>query len=127
MSVITVFFLFMLQVCKQMDAVCCNILNSTFHRLQNMMLSRFQAIRAKMPRRESARRHHPLALESDIVETLHMRLTLLQMTFGKHIERKHCCFFAGEVFEADYISGYVLEISQYSGFSVLIIVLPDFG
>jgi hypothetical protein len=26
-----------------------------------------------------------------------MRLTLLQMTFGKHIERKHCCFFAGEV------------------------------
>jgi hypothetical protein len=26
-----------------------------------------------------------------------MRLTLLQMTFGKHIERKHVCFFAGEV------------------------------
>ncbi|XP_034248758.1 F-box only protein 28 [Thrips palmi] len=86
-------------VCKQMDAVCCNILNSTFHRLQNMMLNRFQAIRAKMPRRESARRHHPLALESDIVETLHMRLTLLQMTFGKHIERKHCCFFAGEILD----------------------------
>lgn len=86
-------------VCKQMDAVCCNILNSTFHRLQNKMLNRFQAIRAKMPRRESARRHHPLALESDIVETLHMRLTLLQMTFGKHIERKHCCFFAGEILD----------------------------
>ncbi|KAK3907964.1 F-box only protein 28 [Frankliniella fusca] len=86
-------------VCKQLDAVCCNILNSTFHRLQNMMLSRFQAIRAKMPRRESARRHHHLALESDIVETLHMRLTLLQMTFGKHIERKHCCFFAGEILD----------------------------
>lgn len=94
-------------VCKQMDAVCCNILNSTFHRLQNMMLSRFQAIRAKMPRRESARRHHPLALESDIVETLHMRLTLLQMTFGKHIERKHCCFFAGEILDE------VLRILHY--------------
>ncbi len=38
-----------------------------------------------------------MARESDIVETLHMRLTLLQMTFGKHIERKHVCFFAGEV------------------------------
>lgn len=50
-----------------------------------------------MPRRESARRNHPLACESDIIETLHMRLTLLQMSFGKHIERKHCCFFAGEV------------------------------
>ena len=42
-------------------------------------------------------RNHPLAQESDVVETLHMRLSLLQMTFGKHIERKHVCFFAGEV------------------------------
>ena len=50
-----------------------------------------------MPRRESARRNHPLARECDIIETLHMRLTLLQMTFGKHIERKHICFFPGEV------------------------------
>lgn len=50
-----------------------------------------------MPRRESARRQHPLACESDIVETLHMRLLLLRMAFGKHIERKHICFFAGEV------------------------------
>ena len=50
-----------------------------------------------MPRRESARRNHPLSRECDIVETLHMRLTLLQMTFGKHIERKHICFFPGEV------------------------------
>ena len=31
-----------------------------------------------MPRRESARRNHPLSRECDIVETLHMRLTLLQ-------------------------------------------------
>jgi F-box protein 28 len=50
-----------------------------------------------------------LAREADIVETLHMRLTLLQMTFGKHIERKHVCFFAGEVsycFNATVIRGY---------------------
>ena len=52
---------------------------------------------SQMPRRESARRNHPLARECDIIETLHMRLTLLQMTFGKHIERKHICFFPGEV------------------------------
>lgn len=26
-----------------------------------------------------------------------MRLNLLQMTFGKHMERKHCCFFPGSV------------------------------
>lgn len=55
-----------------------------------------------MPRRESARRKHPLARESDIIETLHMRLTLLQMSFGKHIERKHCCFFAGDILDEVY-------------------------
>ena len=57
----------------------------------------FKSFQSQMPRRESARRNHPLARECDIIETLHMRLTLLQMTFGKHIERKHICFFPGEV------------------------------
>ena len=64
-----------------------------------------------MPRRESARRNHPLARECDIIETLHMRLTLLQMTFGKHIERKHICFFPGEVSIWFYIN--YLQLSIY--------------
>uniref|UniRef100_A0A2A4JBP5 F-box domain-containing protein n=1 Tax=Heliothis virescens TaxID=7102 RepID=A0A2A4JBP5_HELVI len=87
---------------RQFNSVCSSILNSTFQRLQNQMLHRFQSIKAKMPRRESARRSHPLACESDIIETLHMRLSLLQMTFGKHIERKHCCFFPGEILDEVY-------------------------
>ncbi|XP_023289255.1 F-box only protein 28 isoform X2 [Orussus abietinus] len=89
-------------VCHRMDRVCGFILNSTFQRLQTQMLGRFQMIKAQMPRRESARRNHPLACESDIIETLHMRLTLLQMSFGKHIERKHCCFFPGEILDEVY-------------------------
>lgn len=99
--------------------MCSSILNSTFQRLQNQMLHRFQAIKAKMPRRESARRSHPLACESDIIETLHMRLSLLQMTFGKHIERKHCCFFPGEV------SSY--SLSQTISFLFVILVLFIYG
>uniref|UniRef100_A0A023F1T5 Putative f-box only protein 28 n=1 Tax=Triatoma infestans TaxID=30076 RepID=A0A023F1T5_TRIIF len=86
-------------VCRQLDRICGSILNSTFQKLQTQMLHRFHFIKSKMPRRESARRNHPLACESDIIETLHMRLTLLQMSFGKHIERKHCCFFAGEILD----------------------------
>ncbi|KAJ8934377.1 hypothetical protein NQ314_013418 [Rhamnusium bicolor] len=89
-------------VCRAIDYICGQVLNSTFLRLQNQMLSRFQEIKAKMPRRESARRSHHLACESDIIETLHMRLTLLQMSFGKHIERKHCCFFPGEILDEVY-------------------------
>ncbi|XP_063824242.1 F-box only protein 28 [Ostrinia nubilalis] len=87
---------------RQFNTICSGILNSNFQRLQNQMLHRFQSIKAKMPRRESARRSHPLACESDIIETLHMRLSLLQMTFGKHIERKHCCFFPGEILDEVY-------------------------
>ncbi|XP_044761201.1 F-box only protein 28 [Coccinella septempunctata] len=89
-------------VCRRFDAVCAHILNSTFLRLQNQTLQRFQEIKSKMPRRESARRTHHLACESDIIETLHMRLTLMQMSFGKHIERKHCCFFPGEILDEVY-------------------------
>uniref|UniRef100_A0A0A9VW47 F-box only protein 28 n=3 Tax=Lygus hesperus TaxID=30085 RepID=A0A0A9VW47_LYGHE len=85
-----------------MDKISGSVLNSTFQKLQTQMLHRFQTIKAKMPRRESARRNHPLACESDIIETLHMRLTLLQMSFGKHIERKHCCFFPGEILDEVY-------------------------
>ncbi|XP_060524895.1 F-box only protein 28 [Cylas formicarius] len=89
-------------VSRRIDQICGYILNSTFSKLQNQMLQRFQDIKSKMPRRESARRSHYLACESDIIETLHMRLTLLQMTFGKHIERKYCCFFPGEILDEVY-------------------------
>lgn len=78
------------------------MLNKTFLKLQTQMLNRFQMIKSKMPRRESARRNHHLACESDIIETLHMRLNLLQMSFGKHIERKHCCFFPGDILDEVY-------------------------
>ncbi|XP_022900488.2 F-box only protein 28 [Onthophagus taurus] len=89
-------------VSKTMDRVCGQLLNSTFQKLQTQMFHRYQSIKRKMPRRESARRNHHLACESDIIETLYMRLTLLQMSFGKHIERKHCCFFPGEVLDEVY-------------------------
>ncbi|XP_077563189.1 F-box protein dampened isoform X1 [Haemaphysalis longicornis] len=86
-------------VCRHLNGAASSLLNSEFVRLRQAMQQRFQCIKAQMPRRESARRKHPLSRECDIVETVHMRLTLLQMTFGKHIERQHCCFFPGEVLD----------------------------
>ena len=53
----------------------------------------------------------------DITETLNMRLTLLQMTFGKHMERKHICFFAGEVRRWD-------RASEHSAMIVLCFSMP---
>lgn len=85
------------QVSKRMNDICMNMLNGAFARQIKTTFNRFQSIKASMPRRESARRNHPLACECDIIETCYMRLSLLQMSMGKHIERGHCCFFPGAV------------------------------
>lgn len=98
-------------VSRRINQICGYILNSTFSKLQNQMLQRFQEIKSKMPRRESARRSHYLACESDIIETVHMRLTLLQMSLGKHIERKHCCFFPGEILDEVYSILHYIKVS----------------
>ncbi|CAL1276019.1 unnamed protein product [Larinioides sclopetarius] len=89
-------------VSKYFNEICSSLLNSEFNHLRAVMLQKFHSIKALMPRRESARRKHPLARESDIIETLHMRLSLLHMTFGKHIERNYCCFFPGEIIDEIY-------------------------
>ncbi|XP_030369078.1 F-box only protein 28 [Scaptodrosophila lebanonensis] len=86
-------------VSHRVNDICMNILNSSFSRLINTTYNRFHAIKANMPRRESARRNHPLACECDIIETCYMRLSLLQMSMGKHIERGHCCFFPGAILD----------------------------
>ncbi|XP_055917216.1 uncharacterized protein DDB_G0271670 [Eupeodes corollae] len=100
-------------VSHKMNDICMAVLNSTFSKLINQMVNRFQNIKAKMPRRESARRNHPLACECDIIETCYMRLSLLQMTFGKHIERKHCCFFPGGILDEVYnVLSYIRNTSR---------------
>lgn len=38
-------------VSRQMNHVCSLLLNSTFQRLQNHIMTRFQNVKAKMPRR----------------------------------------------------------------------------
>lgn len=38
-------------VSRQMNQVCSLLLNSTFQRLQNHIMNRFQNVKAKMPRR----------------------------------------------------------------------------
>lgn len=45
-------------VSRRFNELCASVLNSTFQTLQSQMIQRFQKIKAKMPRRESARRYH---------------------------------------------------------------------
>ncbi|KAI7692808.1 hypothetical protein SSS_04932 [Sarcoptes scabiei] len=52
-----------------------------------------------MPRRESNRRKHSLTKQFDCLETLDMRLKMLQLSFDKPIRRKLCCFFPGSILD----------------------------
>ena len=61
-----------------------------------------------------------------------MRLTLLQMTFGKHIERKHVCFFAGEVSTKKRLECYLKVLFIYKGYKKIneknvLLYISDFG
>ena len=54
-------------------------------------------MKAKLPRRESERRNHPLARHVDILAAIETRLSLLSMTFMKYIDMGLCCFIPGKV------------------------------
>ncbi|CAG0900027.1 unnamed protein product, partial [Darwinula stevensoni] len=86
-------------VSKRFNDVAGGLLTATFQRLLHQMQQEYHIIRAQMPRRESARRSHPLARKWDIYETLSMRLSLLQMTLGKHLDLNHIPFFPGEILD----------------------------
>ena len=54
-------------------------------------------MKAKLPRRESERRNHPLARHVDILSAVETRLSLLSMTYSKYIDLGLCCFIPGKV------------------------------
>lgn len=54
-------------------------------------------MKAKLPRRESERRNHPLARHVDILSAIETRLSLLSMTYSKYIDLGLCCFIPGKV------------------------------
>lgn len=56
-----------------------------------------KAVKAKLPRRESERKNHPLSRQCDILVAVETRLSMLSMTFSKYIEANQCCFIPGKV------------------------------
>jgi len=54
-------------------------------------------VKARLPRRESERRTHPLARHVDILGAIETRISLLSMTYSKYIDQGLCCFIPGKV------------------------------
>uniref|UniRef100_A0A1L8DCH6 F-box domain-containing protein n=1 Tax=Nyssomyia neivai TaxID=330878 RepID=A0A1L8DCH6_9DIPT len=84
-------------ICKRIDAICQRILNRGFVKMIRLHGINMKKIKAKLPRRESERRNHPLSRHADILTCIETRISMLTMTYGKYIDAKLCCFIPGKV------------------------------
>ncbi|KAL7013867.1 hypothetical protein ACKWTF_015622 [Chironomus riparius] len=59
-------------------------------------------IKAMLPRRESERRNHYLAKHSDVLTCIETRLSMLSMTYQKHMQNGSSCFIPGKIIDECY-------------------------
>ncbi|XP_046676202.1 uncharacterized protein LOC124364630 isoform X1 [Homalodisca vitripennis] len=79
--------------------ICSDKLNKGFAQLEQFHTKCLKAVKSRLPRRESERKHHPLARHSDILMSVETRLSMLSMTYMKYIDARHCCFIPGKVLD----------------------------
>ncbi|XP_054283725.1 uncharacterized protein LOC129000763 [Macrosteles quadrilineatus] len=84
---------------RTFNAICGNRLNQGMDLVKNYHIKCHKAVKAKLPRRESERRHHPLSRHIDILMAVETRLSMLDMTFTKYIDFDECCFIPGKVLD----------------------------
>lgn len=79
------------------NATCSRILNRGYSLAERYHNRSLKAIKAKLPRRESERKNHPLSRQCDILTAVENRLSMLSMTYNKYIDAEQCCFIPGKV------------------------------
>merc|ERR1712066_1118835 len=89
----------MRSVCKRMDAMCGSHLNLGFRNAEKYHTRLMKKFKARLPRRESERRNHPLIRHCDVLTAIETRISLLQMTFMKYVDAEACCFIPGKVID----------------------------
>ncbi|XP_014253443.1 F-box only protein 28 [Cimex lectularius] len=86
-------------VCTKFNEIGCKALNKGYFAAERFHGKTLKSIKAKLPRRESERRAHPLARQCDILIAIETRLSMLSMTYTKWIDAKLCCFIPGKVID----------------------------
>lgn len=86
-------------VCTKFNILGGKLLNKGYYMADRFHGKTLKAIKAKLPRRESERRIHPLARQCDILIAIETRLSMLSMTFTKWIDANLCCFIPGKVID----------------------------
>lgn len=86
-------------ICRRFNNLGAKMLNDGYYMADRYHEKTLKAIKAKLPRRESERRVHPLARQCDILIAIETRLSMLAMTFTKWIDANVCCFIPGKVID----------------------------
>ncbi|XP_057380767.1 F-box only protein 28-like [Daphnia carinata] len=89
-------------VSRHFNEVCQKILNKGFLAVQRYHNRCLKEMKAKLPRRESERRTHPLARHIDVLTGIETRLSLLSMTYYKYTVLGVFCFIPGKVLDECY-------------------------
>lgn len=82
--------------------MCKQHLNQGFQKVERVQVQYLKGLKGKLPRRESARRHHKYSRHCDILTAIDTRMNLLSMTFGKYIDASLCCFIPGKIIDEIY-------------------------
>jgi len=94
-------------VSSYFNQMCRRHLNLGFQRVKKIQSQYLKEMKAKLPRRESARRHHRYARHCDILTAIDTRMNLLSLSFGKYMDANLCCFIPGKIIDEIY---HVLKI-----------------
>ncbi|XP_070495295.1 F-box only protein 28-like isoform X2 [Chironomus tepperi] len=89
-------------VCRKFNEINKQALNHGFYKLLSYHSKHMKRIKAMLPRRESERRNHYLAKHSDVLTCIETRLSMLSMTYQKHMQNGTACFIPGKIIDECY-------------------------
>lgn len=75
------------------------MLSRGFIQLERKHSNIHKRIKSLLPRRESERRAHPLSRHCEILQAIETRISMLNMTYSKYIEKNLLCFIPGKVLD----------------------------
>jgi len=90
------------RISTKFNKICSFLLNKGFRAVEKYNTKCLKEMKARLPRRESERRDHPLSRHCDILTAIETRISLLSMTFMKYVELDLCCFIPGKVIDEIY-------------------------
>ena len=87
------------EINRKFNNTCMALLNKGYVSVKKYHTRFLKAIKTRLPKRISQRSNHELSRHYDILSALETRISMINMTFLRHIEKGLCCFIPGKVID----------------------------